>query len=315
MHTYAHRERDQRKALDGTYGVQKVLGGKHPETLDQLQQLALTMSSRGRLSEAERLFTLAWEGRKGTLGADHPLTQKSLRDLADVQRRSGWTDSSQELLYQNSCHGFNTRHPMLSREHAASMHCLGSSLKAASRLTALDQTLSSSMAAGRSHSVGNLTYHSVNKYKPPTTWRTHKAAALDIVNDSAHLKGRRLDDESAEELLREFSVVLFKRYGSFEEAFKDFDINGNGTLSGSEFAHHAKHIFDGNIGALFKALDEDRLGDISVKEFKKLGKLYKQSQHRRKSLEKLNTTVTTILPDSLDNALDAKPQSPQSLNG
>jgi hypothetical protein len=258
MHPFAQRDRDLWSSLVGTYGVRKVLGSNHPETCDQLNQKGHTKLARGHLFEAEKFFNQAWEGRKDSLGSEHPLTLQSLRQLALVQKRCGWTDASQEILHRHSCHGFSTRHPITSREHAASVRCLGTSLKAVGRLTPLEKTLSSSMAPGRSSRAGSLTYTAARKQKCLATKRSNSEGALDVFNDAAHAKGRRLDEETAEVLLREFALVLFRKYGCCEKAFKDFDLNGNGTLSSSEFTHHARDLFAGDATALFKALDFDR---------------------------------------------------------
>lgn len=292
MHYFAHRERDLQRTLHGTYGVKHVLGARHPETLDQLQDMAHAMLGRGRMSEAEALFSLAWEGRKESLGVDHPMTQKSLRELADVRRRCGRNHDCQEVLHSNSCHGYSTRHPITSRAHAASVRTLGKSFKAGLRLTPLEQTLATSMSPGKSHSVGDLTYQSVRKCTAPVG-RTLSASQLDTTGSLAHRKGKRMSDSAAEGLLYEFAVVCLKRYGDMESAFKDFDINGNGTLSGSEFAHHFKDLFEGDATTIFKALDEDRKGDICVEEFKKLGRLYKQFRKRKREEERAAEIDTT----------------------
>lgn len=297
MHFYAHRERDLHRTLHGTYGVKQVLGAKHPETLDQLHDLAHTMSARGRTSEAEALFSAAWEGRKDSLGPEHPLTLKSLRELADVRKRCGRIHDSQEVLHSNSCHGYSTRHPITSRAHAASLRTLGKSLKAGVRLSPLEKTLSSSMSPGKSQSAGDLTYKTVRKYEAPIN-RSLSATALSITDSPSHRKGRRMDEETAEAVLYEFAVVLLKRYGDIDTAFKDFDINGNGTLSGSEFAHHFKDLFEGDATAVFKALDYDRKGDICIEEFKHMLRIYKHVRRRKRAETQSEFDATTTEPAS-----------------
>eukprot|EP00928_Gymnodinium_smaydae_P026686 TRINITY_DN2087_c1_g1_i3.p1 TRINITY_DN2087_c1_g1~~TRINITY_DN2087_c1_g1_i3.p1 ORF type:complete len:421 (-),score=99.31 TRINITY_DN2087_c1_g1_i3:140-1402(-) len=93
---------------------------------------------------------------------------------------------------------------------------------------------------------------------------------------SAH--GKRVQDEEEHmELLGRFASMLFgsNKYKSAEAAFRSFDVNGNGTLSASEFHQSAKALcFAGDITAVFKALDYDRQGDISLEEFQVLKKFH-----------------------------------------
>mmetsp|Transcript_44465 Transcript_44465/g.105371 ORF Transcript_44465/g.105371 Transcript_44465/m.105371 type:complete len:429 (+) Transcript_44465:110-1396(+) len=95
--------------------------------------------------------------------------------------------------------------------------------------------------------------------------------------DFAHTMGRRVADEDAVPLLRDFAAVLMGKYENAVSAFKAFDINNNGSLSGSEFVQYARLLnFQGDLMVVFKALDKDRLGDISVEEFKLLQNLHSE---------------------------------------
>merc|ERR1719401_563806 len=91
----------------------------------------------------------------------------------------------------------------------------------------------------------------------------------------ASKSGKRVSEEESLQVLQDFSVVLIKRYGNYKKAFKAFDYNGNGSLSGAEFTTAAKQLgFPGDLTTVFKAMDGDRLGDISVSEFQILQELY-----------------------------------------
>eukprot|EP00971_Amphidinium_carterae_P323703 6433101-Amphidinium_carterae.1 len=96
--------------------------------------------------------------------------------------------------------------------------------------------------------------------------------------DFAHTIGRRIADEDALPMLREFAALLMDKYQDAEVAFKAFDINGNGSLSGSEFIQYARLLnFNGDLMVVFKALDKDRLGDISITEFELLQSLHQET--------------------------------------
>jgi len=100
-----------------------------------------------------------------------------------------------------------------------------------------------------------------------------------------------MSDSVAEAILYEFAVVALKKYGDMTTAFKDFDINGNGTLSASEFIHHFKDLFEGDATAIFKALDQDRAGDICVKEFTRLETLHEQyREQQQKTMDAMDVS-------------------------
>lgn len=63
--------------------------------------------------------------------------------------------------------------------------------------------------------------------------------------------------------------ALLQKYGTIEDAFKAFDVNNSGTLSMSEFSEGCSHRVNVGIDAraIFKALDDDSGGNISVTEF------------------------------------------------
>jgi len=97
------------------YGVEGTakphLGEAHPCHLDQLHETGYVMQCQNRPNDAVEVLRLAWEGRRAKLGEDHPLTHNSLRDLAEALRQRGESSTAQDLLWDNRCHGFFTRHP------------------------------------------------------------------------------------------------------------------------------------------------------------------------------------------------------------
>jgi hypothetical protein len=269
------RERESTKGLhglDGIYGPKRWsrLSNAHQgETHDMLSDLAKSKTMQGRPSDAADILSVVLEGRKSVLGETHPLTQRTLRELADLQRRTGLVHAAKEMLHENNCHGYGTRHITTSREHAARMHMVDNQLKGTSRLAPLECDLAASMQPGKSFSTGCLNQFFLRRGAAEAR---KKPVA---VQSPENRKGRRLTQEEAEEVLFQFAIVLLTKYENVEAAFKAFDINGNGTLSGSEFSHYAKFIWSGDSVAVFKALDDNRGGDISIEEFKILEKMYK----------------------------------------
>jgi len=94
-------------------------------------------------------------------------------------------------------------------------------------------------------------------------------------HDATHAVGRRREEKEARTMLKEFAGVLMQKYPDSGAAFRAFDINGNGSLSQSEFVYSAKLLaYNGDLISLFKALDIDRLGNVSVSEFAQLQTLH-----------------------------------------
>ncbi|CAJ1344896.1 unnamed protein product [Effrenium voratum] len=71
--------------------------------------------------------------------------------------------------------------------------------------------------------------------------------------------------------MRAFAALLAKRFGTLEEAYHHFDGNRNNQLGMTEFVSGAKALrFMGNARAVFKELDRNNNGHISIQEFKVL---------------------------------------------
>lgn len=94
---------------------------------------------------------------------------------------------------------------------------------------------------------------------------------------STLLKGKRVYGQEAETLLHDFGSSLLNKFGDVKTAFKVIDLNGNGQISGSEFAANVRQIYKGDVTAVFKVLDADCNGTIGWKEFQK----YDQPQREK----------------------------------
>mmetsp|Transcript_12090 Transcript_12090/g.34201 ORF Transcript_12090/g.34201 Transcript_12090/m.34201 type:complete len:416 (+) Transcript_12090:3-1250(+) len=94
-------------------------------------------------------------------------------------------------------------------------------------------------------------------------------------NTIGEMKGRRRDATENNAMLKEFAMALMLKYPDASAAFKAFDVNQTNVLSGFEFAQYAGQLrCDCDVTAVFKALDYDRLGDISMSEFSILQDIY-----------------------------------------
>lgn len=96
----AQEEADSRQLLDGINGTVLTFSNAHPTTLDNLQNLGMTLVARGRLEEADMALRRAWAGRQVLLGHDHPMTLRSHRDLRLALQRRGRKDNSEDFETQ-----------------------------------------------------------------------------------------------------------------------------------------------------------------------------------------------------------------------
>ncbi len=75
----------------------QMLGKKHPDTLDSLNNLALFYYKSGRIYDSLPLFEESVSLRKEVLGENHPDTLQSLNDLADNYSQEAIQYSQQGL--------------------------------------------------------------------------------------------------------------------------------------------------------------------------------------------------------------------------
>lgn len=79
------------------------------------------------------------------------------------------------------------------------------------------------------------------------------------------------DPDGMKAELRTFTAFLLQRYPDVNKAFRAFDTNGNGALSAIEFDSGAESVnYTGDCGKIYRFLDDDKSGNVTVAEFKKL---------------------------------------------
>eukprot|EP00808_Paulinella_micropora_P020204 g16828.t1 len=83
---------------------EKTLWAEHPNTLDSVTKLALSLKAQDKLAEAEPLCRRALQGHEKTLGAHHPLTLTSVHILAVLLHDRGKLTEA-EPLYRKALEG------------------------------------------------------------------------------------------------------------------------------------------------------------------------------------------------------------------
>ncbi|KAK1983101.1 hypothetical protein LZ30DRAFT_624045 [Colletotrichum cereale] len=73
------------------------LGEKHPETLNSMNNLALTYQNQGQWKEAEELQARVLDISKRVLGEEHPSTLSSMNNLAMTYQKQGRWKEAEEL--------------------------------------------------------------------------------------------------------------------------------------------------------------------------------------------------------------------------
>jgi hypothetical protein len=91
----------------------RVLGDKHPATLNSMASLALTYGNQGRWKEAEELEMQVMETSKRVLGEEHLDTLNSIANLASTYSNQGRWKEAEELEVQV----IETRKRVLGEEH------------------------------------------------------------------------------------------------------------------------------------------------------------------------------------------------------
>jgi tetratricopeptide (TPR) repeat protein len=74
----------------------EVLGGKHPDTIESMADLASTYHQQGRLKEAEEIKIKVLDLQKEVLGEKHPDTIESMADLASTYHQQGRLKEAEE---------------------------------------------------------------------------------------------------------------------------------------------------------------------------------------------------------------------------
>jgi tetratricopeptide (TPR) repeat protein len=76
----------------------RVLGNKHPDTLDSTSALAKVYLRQGRLEEAEQLFAQVSDTYVRVLGLQHPHTLTSMNSLALIYDQQGRSSDAKKLF-------------------------------------------------------------------------------------------------------------------------------------------------------------------------------------------------------------------------
>jgi len=92
---------------------ERVLGPRHPDTLDSMNSLAVVLDDEGHYPEAEKLDRETLEIRNRVLGPEHPDTLGSKNNLANVLDDEGHYPEA-EKLYRET---LDTRRRVLGPEH------------------------------------------------------------------------------------------------------------------------------------------------------------------------------------------------------
>merc|ERR1719221_1686804 len=98
-------------------------------------------------------------------------------------------------------------------------------------------------------------------------------------------RGKDLGKEARRAALSSFAQAVMPKYGTVSAAFKAFDPNSSGRIVGYEFCQVAEHLYDGDLTLVFRALDADRRGSISMREFQVVEDIYQEFVEKRSGEE------------------------------
>ncbi|VFN05884.1 MAG: Tetratricopeptide repeat-containing protein [Candidatus Kentron sp. G] len=106
---------------------ERVLGAEHPQTLTNINNLALLYQAQGRYGEAELLYERAVVGSERALGAEHPGTLTSINNLAVLygfQGRYEEAESFSQCALMACKRGLGAEHPvtLASLNNLAALH-------------------------------------------------------------------------------------------------------------------------------------------------------------------------------------------------
>jgi len=82
------------------FGARWLPGKDHPDTLRNVNDLAILRIKQERYDEADTLLNRALAGRKVKLGDDHPKTLETINDLDILHREQGQYDEAERLLIE-----------------------------------------------------------------------------------------------------------------------------------------------------------------------------------------------------------------------
>ncbi|KAI2626756.1 hypothetical protein GGR54DRAFT_629122 [Hypoxylon sp. NC1633] len=80
--------------------ILQILGKEHPDTLDSMNNLAVTLNDQGKYEEAEQIHRQTLELWKQVLGREHPYTLSSMNNLANTLHNQGKYEEAEPIYYQ-----------------------------------------------------------------------------------------------------------------------------------------------------------------------------------------------------------------------
>ena len=92
----------------------RILGAEHPETLEALNNLAVTYCQQERADKAKELLLQVVQSSKRVLGEEHPLTLTIMTNLALIYSQQGHRKETEELqlqVMQSSKKVYGEEHP------------------------------------------------------------------------------------------------------------------------------------------------------------------------------------------------------------
>jgi tetratricopeptide (TPR) repeat protein len=126
----------------------RLLGDKHPEIANGLENVAMTEQDRGDLAGAEKLYRQSLEMRRELLGPDHPEVGRTLANLASLQSDRGETSealTNMRLVLATYRKAYPPDHP----ETARILNVIGSWLTISGEYTEADVYLEEGLAMRR----------------------------------------------------------------------------------------------------------------------------------------------------------------------
>jgi len=120
--------------------------------------------------------------------------------------------------------------------------------------------------SSKRHIAKDATKAIIPTSRPTSSVKSDTSGELKRREDSAKQETPVAGDEQ-----HDFSAHLLLKFPDVKTAFRNFDLNKNGTLSAIEFIDGARCIgFSGDANKVFHLLDKNKDGQITVMEFEKL---------------------------------------------
>ncbi len=126
----------------------RLLGDKHPEIANGLENVAMSLQDKGDLAGAETLYRQSLEMRRELLGENHPIVGRTLMNLASLQYDRG--ETKEALANARSVLAiYRKAYPADNPEIARVLNVIGSWLTMAGKYDEADQYLEEGLAMRR----------------------------------------------------------------------------------------------------------------------------------------------------------------------